>query len=139
MPLPGLQVVYGTEPSQAPKDRILEHSNQSDSINNQFGGSYVWLVPAFTTDASQALTGFNIAIQPDADPSLKNLADGTQGDFRYLILDQSLMPEAEPVTDVVLLRLGSEMTDRPAKWDGNTGNINKGRGGTYLYLLWKTA
>ena len=40
---------------------------------------------------------------------------------------------------MVLFRLGDPMEGRPAGWDGNTTDINQGRGKSYLYLLWKTA
>ena len=68
---------------------------------------------------------------------MHDFAKGTGGDYRYLLLERDAA-QAAKVTVVALLRLAKEMHSRPAGWDGNTPDINKGRGGTYLYLLWKT-
>ena len=99
---------------------------------------YVWLIPVFTSTASAAVTGFSIAIQKSADPAFNDLAKGAGGDYRYLLLENDA-EQAEKVTEVALLRLGEALVERPAGWDGNTIDINKGRGKTYLYLLWKIA
>ncbi len=42
------------------------------------------------------------------------------------------------VTDVALWRSGSEESNPPNGWHHKTSDINKGRGGDYLYLVWRT-
>ncbi|KAI1785754.1 hypothetical protein LXA43DRAFT_1099898 [Ganoderma leucocontextum] len=133
-----VDVVYSDEPSGAPAERVRELNGQNDDINYQFGGKYVWLVPVYTSDRGAAVAGFEIAIQKDGDQSLNDLAKGAGGDYRYLLPVKDAT-QAAKVTEVALLRLDNEMADRPAGWSGNTIDINKGRGKTYLYLLWKSA
>ena len=98
---------------------------------------YVWLVPRYTTEWSAAAVGFELIIQGGANGSLQDLAKGAGGDFRYLLPVKDITNEAK-VTQVTLLRLHGDMGRRPTGWTGNTGDINRNRGKTFLYLLWKT-
>lgn len=98
---------------------------------------YVWLVPVYTEDASSAATGFDIVIQSESNPALDDLAKGAGGDYRYLLLRTDAQQEKK-VTQVVLFRSDSAIGHVPNGWDGMTTDINKGRGKTYLYLVWKT-
>ncbi|KAM5536439.1 hypothetical protein V8D89_009875 [Ganoderma adspersum] len=86
--------------------------------------------------ASGSAVGFEIVIQGDADGSLKDLAKGAGGDFRYVLAIKDVTKEGK-VTQVVLLRLEGALRGRPLGWVGNTIDINKNRGKTFLYLLWK--
>ena len=99
---------------------------------------YVWLVPRYTRDYSAAAVGFEVVIQGDADGSLKDLAKGAGGDFRYILPIKDVTKEAK-VTHVALLRREGALRGRPMGWVGNTTDINKNRGKTFLYLLWKLA
>ena len=99
---------------------------------------YVWLVPRYTRDHSAAAVGFEVVIQGDADGSLKDLAKGAGGDFRYILPIKDVTKDAK-VTHVALLRLESGLRGRPMGWVGNMIDINKNRGKTFLYLLWKLA
>lgn len=98
---------------------------------------YVWLVPQYTQTVDAAATGFEIVIQGDANPALEDLAKGAGGDYRY-ILTQKNVGSKHKVTDSALLRSDSAVEGTPAGWNGMTIDINKGRGKTYLYVLWKT-
>ncbi|KAM5533235.1 hypothetical protein V8D89_013100 [Ganoderma adspersum] len=128
------------QPRRDPADRVHELSGQSDNINHQFGGNYVWLVPKFTPEDGRgaALTGFNIVVQKDVDSSVSNLAKGAAGDNRYLLFNMNAM-QSDKVTEVALFRTQSAMIDMPSGWTQSTTNINEGRAGAYLYLLWKSA
>lgn len=42
------------------------------------------------------------------------------------------------IADVALWRSGDNQNNPPSGWDGMTMDINKGRAGDYLYLVWKT-
>ncbi|EKM56393.1 uncharacterized protein PHACADRAFT_92490, partial [Phanerochaete carnosa HHB-10118-sp] len=129
-------VVYGDEPSQAPSNRIHELGGQSDDINYQFGGSYVWLVPDYTNERENGAIGFDLVIQGSEDPSLKDLAKGAGGDYRYLIVNTDISQERK-ITALALLRSESSVDMPPLGWDEATIDINKGRGKMYLYLVWK--
>ena len=97
---------------------------------------YVWLVPEYAATPGEAVTAFDIIIQSAADPSLDDLAKGAGGDYRYLIPARDIQ-EPSKVTQVILLRSDSAIDGIPAGWSGKTIDINKGRGKTYLYLVWK--
>ena len=99
---------------------------------------YVWLVPQYTTEPHRAATGFEIVIQGGQDPALDDLAKGAGGDFRYLLPMQDITQKRK-VVQVVLRRQDQDLHRTPDGWDGRTIDINKNRGKTFLYLLWKTA
>ena len=99
---------------------------------------YVWLVPVYTEDVGSAATGFDIVIQGESNPALDDLAKGAGGDYRYL-LPRTGGQQDKKVTQVVLFRSDNAIDRVPNGWDGMTIDINKGRGKTYLYLVWKTA
>ncbi|KAI0739512.1 hypothetical protein C8Q80DRAFT_1357391 [Daedaleopsis nitida] len=137
--IPPLSSTATSRPRPRPiANRVREFTGLSDDINYQFGGKYVWLVPQYTENASQGVTGFEIVIQGSADGSMQDLAKGAGGDYRYLLIKTDVTQERK-VTQVTLLRQDSALSGVPAGWDGATIDINKGRGKTYLYLLWKTA
>lgn len=95
--------------------------------------SYVWLVPEYTHIGADAATGFKFRIQNSADNSSYDLAKGAGGEYRYLFV---LKDNGErKVRYVRLSRKEREM--RFEGWEG-TGNINQGRKGSFLYLIWRT-
>ncbi|KAG6872773.1 hypothetical protein C0995_006693 [Termitomyces sp. Mi166 len=137
----GMTVVYADRASDAPGDRVRDWFGGSDDINYSFGGKYVWLVPQWTTQVSQALTNFDLVIQGEEDPRYDDLAKGAGGDYRYLIpvirSNQQLF-----ISELTLARSADPMNDLPSIiWSslpqGATGDINKGREGDYLYLVWQ--
>ena len=99
---------------------------------------YVWLVPQYTTDPSAAVVGFEVVIQENEDKSLSDLAKGAGGDYRYLLPIKDVTQQRK-VTAVALVRTGNAADMPPPGWDGATIDINKGRGKTYLYLVWKVS
>ncbi|KAI0260944.1 hypothetical protein BC834DRAFT_898167 [Gloeopeniophorella convolvens] len=137
--LVGLNVVYTRSASSGPKERVRELYGRSDDINKGSGGEYVWLVPVWSTDTQQALSSFDLAIQNTCDYHLSDLAKGAAGDWRYPIPVRS--PDTNLfITDVSLFRCDSSACSPPAGsgFTGKTDDINRGRGGKYLYLIWKT-
>ena len=98
---------------------------------------YVWLVPEYDATPADAITSFDIVIESFADPNLDDLAKGAGGDYRYIIPARDPR-EPRKVTQVILLRSDSAIDGIPAGWSGKTIDINKGRGKTYLYLVWKS-
>ena len=103
---------------------------------------YVWLVPRYTPVRPAAVAGFELVIQEPraADEALQDLAKGAGGEYRYLLPVKDVTKEAK-VTEVALLRINEHLPlgQPPEGWSGVTGDINRHRGGTYLYLLWKSA
>ncbi|KZW01226.1 hypothetical protein EXIGLDRAFT_760985 [Exidia glandulosa HHB12029] len=131
-----IQVYYGTKPNQQPPNAVKEVTGQSDDINFQFGGDYVWLVPVKTSDRGAAATGWDLDITSKAIPWAQDLAAGAGGDYRYIFASYG---GGTPVTELGLYRTGSGISTPPPGYDAMTGDINKGRGKTYLYLVWKIA
>ncbi|KAG6867895.1 hypothetical protein C0993_009741 [Termitomyces sp. T159_Od127] len=136
-----LEVVYGEQATDAPGDRIRDWYNGSDDINRSFGGKYVWLVPEWTTQVSQALTNVDLVIQGQADTRYDDLAKGAGGNYRYLIpvrrSNQKLF-----ISALTLARSEDALNDIPEQiWrslpQGATNDINKGRHGDFLYLVWE--
>ncbi|KAF5233651.1 hypothetical protein FAUST_8087 [Fusarium austroamericanum] len=85
----------------------------SPDCNNSFDGDYTYAVKTFTTNPSQAITGLSICITGDSMPTR----------IRDVQLWRS--PD-DPVT----------LADAVG-WDGISTDINHGRSGDYLYLVWK--
>ncbi|KAI3322313.1 hypothetical protein HD806DRAFT_536151 [Xylariaceae sp. AK1471] len=135
----GIKVVYG---ENAPSDRISEINKGVPDINHNFGGEYVWLVPEWTEDRDKAVTYFDVLITGSSQASKSDLAKGASGKYRYLV------PQADVHIEKKLKRLalyrksnsegpvhGSDIKDR-GYTDFST-DINAGRGGDYLYLIWE--
>ncbi|KAI0260945.1 hypothetical protein BC834DRAFT_898168 [Gloeopeniophorella convolvens] len=135
--LVGMTVIYTGSASSAPADRVRDLHGGADDINKGFGGEYVWLVPIWSTDTKQALSGFDLAIQGMPDARFSDLAKGAGGDWRYLIPARA--PGAGAfITDVRLVRRDSWAGSPPAGYTGQSGDINRGRKGDWLYLVWRT-
>ncbi|GJJ07058.1 hypothetical protein Clacol_001257 [Clathrus columnatus] len=134
----GMNVAYGTHPSQEPDGALTEINHNNDDVNAGFNGSYVWLVPTFTSNAKDAVTGFNILIQEKSDSRYKDLARGSGGDYRYCVPLYDIHYIAR-VTNVRLLRSDDPVPGPPRGYQRMSIDINKGRGHSYLYLIWMEA
>ncbi|KAK1216097.1 hypothetical protein PQX77_021275 [Marasmius sp. AFHP31] len=140
-----LQVTYGGNEPDAPAERIREWYNLSDDTNFGMGGKYVWLMPKYTTDTTRAATSFEIRIQGHPDSRYNDLAAGGGGDYRYAVTIHDQRTIAK-VTNLILFRdnnrLSSDAICRqvgPSNlWFGANRDINENRGGTYLWLVWKS-
>ncbi|KAG6889610.1 hypothetical protein C0995_016136 [Termitomyces sp. Mi166 len=137
----GMRVVYTDKASDAPGDRVRDWFGGSDNINYSFSGKHVWLVPEWTNRISQALTNFDLVVQSQDDVQYSNLARGAGGDYRYLIpvrqSNQKLF-----ISQLTLARSVKALDDlHNTIWrglpQGATGDINKGRRGDFLYLVWE--
>lgn len=97
-------------------------------------------MPYYTYDSSKAAVRVDLIIQKTADNSLSDLAKGSKGNWRYLkaIADAS---NPNKITDVGLQR-SSKSVSFPSgsspDFTAHTGDINAGRKGDWLYLLWAT-
>ncbi|KAF3189763.1 hypothetical protein TWF788_009748 [Orbilia oligospora] len=69
------------------------------------------------------------------DPARADLAKGAGGEFRLLKYEYRFSGPA--IYDVALWRSGGRQPIPPAGWDGMSVDINEGRRGDYLYIVWK--
>lgn len=92
--------------------------------------------PRYATDHAGALTSIDIAIQGNRDDEKQSLAKGDSGKYRYLVPRSA--KGTRKIYEVGLVRLDYAIEGPPVGYDGCTMNINSGRKGGYLYLIWKT-
>ncbi|KIM25353.1 carbohydrate-binding module family 13 protein [Serendipita vermifera MAFF 305830] len=135
----GFKVVYGDEPNSKPSNVITDVSGNGEDINKYYAGRYVWIVPITTDAGNAACTGFKVDIQSDANPNYDNLAEGTDGDHRYLIPIIDCTTNKK-ITEIRLMRSSSSVSKLPSGYSGMTSDINAGRykKSDYLYVIWKT-
>ncbi|KAI3322311.1 hypothetical protein HD806DRAFT_523188 [Xylariaceae sp. AK1471] len=108
-----------------PDEVVSEIQGQSSDINAGF--DMCWLHPEWTS-SSTPVRNYN------------DLAMGAEGDFRYI---QASRGGSEGITKVGLFRVKQELLPEEIqsriKQSGFThysSDMNEGRGGDYLYLLW---
>ncbi|KAJ9655943.1 hypothetical protein H2198_005291 [Neophaeococcomyces mojaviensis] len=121
-------------------DIIQEIDGKSNELMKGHGGSDVYLyVEARTLKPEDALSSLNIAIENDERCGWSDLSKGAGGTYVYLECERNASDHR--ITEVRLLR-SSEKSDidyvRSRGYDGMTGDICDGRGGDYVYLIWKT-
>ena len=99
--------------------------------------SYVWLVPEYTTNVDDAVTGFDLFIQEDEDNNKSDLAKNDSGQWRYLVPFKNPQ-ERKKITEVALMRRQeSDSTSPSPGYVARTSDINHNRGGDFLYLIAK--
>ncbi|KAI1779319.1 hypothetical protein F4818DRAFT_404127 [Hypoxylon cercidicola] len=139
----GLQVVY-SDSNIPPADSIPEINIGKADINYEFGGKYVWLVPQWTHDPTDACTWLGVDVTSSARPDVEDLAKDTGGDYRYLASrkEEHLEPK---IRNVALWRNSNgkgPMNQEDLKilefqgYNGFSTDINLNRGKSYLYLIW---
>ncbi|KAI1183945.1 hypothetical protein F5B17DRAFT_414025 [Nemania serpens] len=103
---------------------------------------YVWLVPEWTEDRDKAVTYFDVLITGSSKAGMSDLAKGAGGDYRYLVSQVDVHIEKK-LKRLALYRKSngegpvheSDIKDRGCT-DFST-DINAGRGGDYLHLIWE--
>jgi hypothetical protein len=97
-------------------------------------------VPEYTIDRDKALTHIQVFVQDKSDSAYSDLAKGAGGQFRYLKTVAN-KENSRKITSVKLWRGDSAPSESILKrlQPNCTGDINYGRGGTYLYLFWRTS
>ncbi len=68
---------------------------------------------------------------------MKDIARGTGGDYRYVIPEKD-QREKKKISEINLLRSSNSVTVPPNGYSGMSIDINRGRKGDFLYLIWKT-
>ncbi|KAL4744284.1 hypothetical protein BDW72DRAFT_98836 [Aspergillus terricola var. indicus] len=135
--LQSIDVRYGEDPSSEPSDAIRTVDGSNADINAGFGGDFVWLVPRYNFETDNAVSNIRVIIQGDPDSGYVDLAKGAGGDYRYLRLERD---GGSKIQEVRLLRRNDEAdfaAVRALGFDGLSSDINKGRGGDFLYVVWK--
>ncbi|EJD43972.1 hypothetical protein AURDEDRAFT_152297 [Auricularia subglabra TFB-10046 SS5] len=138
-----ITVVYGDSQGLQPNDRVREATGQSDDINFDFEGKYVWLVPQYTYNTNEAATSFELRTQGGAVRGMSDLAVGAGGAYRYLVAIKDSR-QTKKLVELKLLRDNGSITagEVPGRlgsnhWTGLMQDINVGRKKTWLYLVWR--
>ncbi|KAI2465789.1 hypothetical protein F4781DRAFT_435043 [Annulohypoxylon bovei var. microspora] len=132
--------MYASDESLQPDEVVHEIEGQSSDINSGFGGKYVWLRPEWTTVEGEAISDLSFEKSSTPIRNYNDLAMGAGGDFRYV---QASRDGSGIVTKIGLFRVKQELSPEEIKSRIEQGgftqyskDINEGRGGDYLYLLW---
>ncbi|KAF5380138.1 hypothetical protein D9615_006302 [Tricholomella constricta] len=128
--LTALKVVYTSSEIDAPGDRITDVNGGSSDINKGFDGKFVVWFPRKSVSCLMD----SVCID-DEDKRYDDLAKDAGGQFRYLI------PVKETGDDVLLTEaklLRSSNSVDSHEFAGKTRDINAGRDGDYLYVVWNT-
>jgi hypothetical protein len=93
-------------------------------------GEYVYLVPEYTSNVQEAAFAFSLLTTYNADINAADISKGDGKDlFRY-IRTHYRHDKSQVITKVWLAR-------HTPGGDGHTDDLNKDRGGDYLYLCWE--
>ncbi|KAI4162200.1 MAG: hypothetical protein LQ342_004220 [Letrouitia transgressa] len=144
----GFKTVYGDRIGEKPADAIRELTGQSSDINYGFVGKFVWICPQYSPNnddtQQQHIIWFAKRSGNDA-PSWTNggqtgdLAQGAGDDRRYLLWGRNVwVPyyRNAAIVDVALWRSKTSQIKPPSPFRMMTANINEGRAGDYLYVVW---
>lgn len=102
--------------------------------------SFKWLYPGYSAFANDACTGFAVTVVPNSD----HHTDALQVAPNRQILRKNDLAVKKKITEVALLRQGVHVADVsgiPAKfgrYNGMSTDINQGRQGSFLYIVWKS-
>jgi hypothetical protein len=121
-----------------PANAILEYNGLSADINKDFGGSFVYISAVKATEGLNAASIFTFTNPTHEDSRYTDLSQGVDTEyFRYLIPSTNYNSDLRvDANSVYLFRSVSAVTTFPAGYSA-TGDINNGRGGDYLYLIYK--
>ncbi|KAG6915711.1 hypothetical protein DXG01_010269 [Tephrocybe rancida] len=129
-----------TTPTPLPEAQLVEEAPIELMLSPK---TYVWLVPAYTTKVSEALTIYDVTIQSRSDPGYSDLAAGAGDKYRYLIPVTQTGKDLF-ISELTLARSNKDLSANLADitWhdlpQDHTQDLNEGRGGTsYLYLAWQ--
>jgi len=137
-----LIAMYANEAYLQPDEVVDEIEGQSSDMNAGLGGKYVWLHPEWTSVKEEAISDLSFKKSSTPVRNYNNLAmdSNTGGDFRYI---QASRDGSGMVTKVGLFRVKQKLSPEEIKsriqqsgFTHYSSDINEGRGGTYLYLLW---
>lgn len=101
---------------------------------------FVYLKPVFTNQVKEALTDVRVRIEDNAwSGGSTDLASGAGGKFRYLQFNKDGNNDQKYEAAALLRRAGIPATINDApKFNVITTDINAGRGGDFLYVVFKS-
>ncbi|KAG5754801.1 hypothetical protein H9Q72_002394 [Fusarium xylarioides] len=120
-----------------PEGTITELNGGSANVSQGFGGSNIWLRTIKADKPDTMMNNISIYIGHGDAARTDDLAKGAGGDYRFLDWTRN-MTATKFITEFSLWRQSIPQGAPPAGWDGMTGDINAGRGGDNLYLIWKS-
>ncbi|CVK86291.1 uncharacterized protein FMAN_06388 [Fusarium mangiferae] len=120
-----------------PEGTITEINGGSANVGQGFGGSNIWLRTIKANKPSMMMDNIFIYIGHGDGARTDDLAKGAKGEYRYLDWSRN-MTANRFITEFALWRQTIPQGAPPAGWDGMTSDINAGRGGDNLYLIWKS-
>lgn len=91
-------------------------------------------VPKYQERPTSAMTSIEVDILTNSD-GRRDLAKGAGGKFRHLT--PKYYQSQWKIHTVNLLRLSHGIGDLPEGFTGHSWDINEGRSGDFLYLIWK--
>ncbi|KAL2819611.1 hypothetical protein BDW59DRAFT_164937 [Aspergillus cavernicola] len=128
---------YGDHESEKPDNTIPVLGDGSSDINAGFGGKFVWLVASYHNNRLSAMSDIKVVITDAEKPGQMDLAKGAGGLFRYL---ETTTSGSSKVAELRLLRRKEQVTRETIHglgYNGWTSDINGGRGGDFLHLVWR--
>ncbi|PLB45808.1 hypothetical protein P170DRAFT_512430 [Aspergillus steynii IBT 23096] len=140
--LSDVTVMYADNEYAAPDEAIPEIQGKTSDINAGYGGRFVWLKPDWTPDKQNAISNLSFT---KSNSELRNYNDITvrvsaKDAYRYIVPERG---GESKITKVALFRtsenLSSDQILARIKERGFyhfSSDLNQGRGGDYLYLLW---
>ncbi|KAE8352221.1 hypothetical protein BDV28DRAFT_135549 [Aspergillus coremiiformis] len=138
--LANLTVMYAEKEYLQPDEVVAEIQGQSSDINYEFGGKFVWLHPEWTSAADEAISDLSFERSSTAVRNYNDIAMGAGGDFRYI---KASYGGSSKVTKAGLLRTDENLSEgaivtriQQSGFTHHSGDINGGRGKSYLYLVW---
>lgn len=137
--LGNIDVVYTKDAISRPDNVITPDNGTNPNINAGVDGSYVWLVPIWTTMIKEAVTDIQKAAQFAPTSEHSNLLPGRFGKGVYLKMIQDVNSK-EVITKVGLFRRSSlTSTNNPLEngWQHKI-LIKRVFSGKHLYLCWNT-
>ena len=103
-------------------------------INKGKGGDFVYLEPVYTTNPKDAANEIHLEITGSSRSGKVDLAKGAGGKYRYLYITNR-GNTCSKITHVTLWE--GRLSAVPEGWDGKTIDLNKGRGGRDIAVVWK--
>ncbi|KAJ3544656.1 hypothetical protein NM208_g2937 [Fusarium decemcellulare] len=128
-----VEVLY-SEDDDKPADTIDEINGRKADINKGHGGS---VHRAQAPDQMVNYLWIDIDGDGGSSDGRQDLAEGAGDEYRYVGVSQDGNARRF-IADVGLWRSDNRQVHPPPDWDGMTHDINQGRGGDYLYLVWRT-
>ncbi|KAG9501719.1 hypothetical protein J7337_007410 [Fusarium musae] len=116
---------------------LLEQASAVHGNSLTTESSNIWLRTIKANKPDMMMNNISIYIGHGDAARTDDLAKGAGGDYRFLDWTRN-MTATKFITEFSLWRQSIPQGAPPAGWDGITGDINAGRGGDNLYLIWKS-